>query len=199
MAGERIAPASFAEPSWAAPPGGTPALSLRQPWAFAVLHLGKRIENRTSWRSCKYRGPIWIHAAKWPRASLDELEAKPDRADIAEYLDAVDAMLEMRAKTDHVLDGTVTHRKLLEHRGGVVGRATIVDVISGPIDLARAVKVGIVAPSQSAWHMGGFALVLDDVRPVPFVECKGALGLFGVSPAIAEKLSELNTTGGHDR
>jgi hypothetical protein len=39
----------------------TLALSLIQPWAYAVLHLGKDIENRT-WFS-DIRGPIWIAAS----------------------------------------------------------------------------------------------------------------------------------------
>src|SRR5580693_2266204 len=36
------------------------ALSIQQPWAWAILYLGKRIENRT-WSS-DFRGPIYIHA-----------------------------------------------------------------------------------------------------------------------------------------
>lgn len=39
-----------------------PALSIRQPWAWLILHSGKDIENRT-WRT-KYRGPFLIHASK---------------------------------------------------------------------------------------------------------------------------------------
>ena len=42
------------------------ALSIRQPWAWLILHAGKDTENRT-WRT-QYRGPILIHAAK----TLDE-------------------------------------------------------------------------------------------------------------------------------
>jgi activating signal cointegrator 1 len=38
-------------------------LSLRQPWADAVLELGKTIENRL-WQTT-YRGPIAIHVAKF--------------------------------------------------------------------------------------------------------------------------------------
>jgi hypothetical protein len=38
------------------------ALSLKQPWAFAVLCLGKDIENRT-WRS-GFRGRVILHASK---------------------------------------------------------------------------------------------------------------------------------------
>lgn len=39
-----------------------PALSIRQPWAWAILYAGKSIENR-GW-STSYRGRIRIHAAK---------------------------------------------------------------------------------------------------------------------------------------
>jgi len=39
------------------------ALSVRQPWAHAILHLGKRVENR-DWRGCNYRGPVLLHASK---------------------------------------------------------------------------------------------------------------------------------------
>ena len=37
------------------------ALTIRQPWAYAILHLGKDVENRV-WRT-HYRGPLLIHAA----------------------------------------------------------------------------------------------------------------------------------------
>lgn len=38
------------------------ALSIQQPWAYAILKLGKDIENRT-W-STKVRGRVLIHAGK---------------------------------------------------------------------------------------------------------------------------------------
>ncbi len=38
------------------------ALSIWQPWAFAIVSLGKDIENRC-WRT-RYRGPLLIHASK---------------------------------------------------------------------------------------------------------------------------------------
>ena len=44
-------------------------ISVRQPWAWAIVHAGKDIENRT-WAT-SYRGPILIHAGK----------AKPSRED----------------------------------------------------------------------------------------------------------------------
>lgn len=38
-----------------------PVLSVRQPWAWLILHGGKTIENRT--RRTKYRGRFWVHAS----------------------------------------------------------------------------------------------------------------------------------------
>ena len=38
------------------------ALSIRQPWAWAIIHAGKDIENR-SWPT-NFRGRFYIHAAK---------------------------------------------------------------------------------------------------------------------------------------
>ncbi|ATE84691.1 hypothetical protein B9J07_25420 [Sinorhizobium sp. LM21] len=38
------------------------ALSVRQPWAWCILHAGKDMENRT-WRT-RFRGSIALHAAK---------------------------------------------------------------------------------------------------------------------------------------
>lgn len=41
------------------------ALSIKQPWVYAILHKGKDIENRT-WQS-HFRGWVAIHASKTPR------------------------------------------------------------------------------------------------------------------------------------
>lgn len=38
------------------------ALSIRQPWAWAILHTGKSVENR-DWYT-EYRGRVLLHASK---------------------------------------------------------------------------------------------------------------------------------------
>lgn len=40
----------------------THAITIRQPWLWAIMHGGKFIENRT-WAT-SYRGPIYLHAAQ---------------------------------------------------------------------------------------------------------------------------------------
>ncbi|MCC7131370.1 MAG: ASCH domain-containing protein [Gemmatimonadales bacterium] len=47
------------------------ALTVRQPWAWAIVSAGKDIENR-SWAT-RYRGWLAIHAAAGPVRALDEL------------------------------------------------------------------------------------------------------------------------------
>lgn len=61
-------PTLFAQPIETKPQHDRPtyiegvALSIRQPWAWMILHAGKDIENR-SWPT-KFRGRVLIHAAK---------------------------------------------------------------------------------------------------------------------------------------
>ncbi|NYT68747.1 ASCH domain-containing protein [Pusillimonas noertemannii] len=76
------------------------ALSIRQPWAWLIVHGHKPIENR-SWRTT-YRGPLLIHAAQgMTRAEYE------DARDLAEQLGI-----------------TIPAFDALE-RGGIVGQATV--------------------------------------------------------------------------
>ena len=86
----------------------TKAISLRAPWWFAVLHLGKTIENRR-W-STRYRGPILLHASRSFIA-----------ADIAADLAAIAIIAPTRQ-----LPEMETLRALGGH---LVGRARIVDCV----------------------------------------------------------------------
>ncbi len=57
-------------------------LTIRQPWAHAILNLGKNVENRV-WRT-RYRGPLLIHAAArhepHSREMLSEYMSRPPSA-----------------------------------------------------------------------------------------------------------------------
>lgn len=82
------------------------ALSVRQPWAHAIVHLGKDIENRT--RRFGHRGLTLIHASAGITAD--------------EYVEADDEISRrtgLRLPPAHQLD-----------RGGIVGVVEIVDSIS---------------------------------------------------------------------
>lgn len=84
-----------------------PCLSIRQPWAWAILNAGKTVENRC-WQT-KFRGRFLIHAAKG--CTRDEYDAAMD-------------FMAMRC-------GVRGSPGLLSlPRGGIVGAATLAECVS---------------------------------------------------------------------
>lgn len=81
------------------------ALSIRQPWAWLIVHGHKTIENRT-WRT-KFRGPVLIHTGH----ALDKEGYR-----LAEYIACC--------------QGIVLPPLRVMDRGGIVGRATITDCVT---------------------------------------------------------------------
>lgn len=86
------------------------ALSVRQPWAWAIIHAGKDIENR-SWQSVNHglrmRGRIAIHAAKGMT-----------KAEYEEGCEFIDSM------------GWTCPGPTALFRGGVIGSVEVVDVVA---------------------------------------------------------------------
>lgn len=84
------------------------AISIRQPWAWAIIHAGKDIENR-DW-STKFRGPVCIHAAK----AVPPVKYLMDCSHVA----AITKRVKMPPKLGHDFP-----------RGGIIGTAEIVDCV----------------------------------------------------------------------
>ena len=117
------------------------ALTLIQPWAWLVVHGGKRIENR-GW-STQLRGEFLVHAAKGMTRE--------------QYYGA----LAFTAKA--APEVSVPPAESLE-RGGIVGVAEIFGVLPRPVSDA----------SRDGWRMlGQFGFQLRNVRPLPFLPCRG--------------------------
>ncbi|MET4341977.1 hypothetical protein [Bradyrhizobium sp. RT9a] len=133
----------------------TLALSVRQPWAWAIVSAGKDIENR-SWQAVnhglKRRGRIAVHASK----GLGKEEYESARDFINEILAAgPDDRLRCPAALDL-------------QRGGIIGSVDVVDVVTD---------------SESDWFMGPRGLVLREPQSCTFVPSVGALGYFEWKPA----------------
>ncbi len=155
------------------------AISIRQPWVWAILHLGKRIENREQrWR---YRGEVMLHASSFGRFTDAQLRTQLERGEFAptkpqnEVLDELESAFDMAKDSGVVNPPKVTPRVLFgDHSGAIVGRARIVDCVEN---------------SDSWWFVGPFGLVLEDVRPIATpVPCKGALGLWAVPADVALRI-----------
>lgn len=135
------------------------ALSIRQPWAWAIVHAGKDVENR-GWAT-RYRGRVLIHAAKgMTRAEYDEANL---------FIQSVLGPVDM-AWLSRWLGVTAAPHRL--DRGGIIGVAEIVDCVE---------------VSRSPWFFGPYGFVLASVRPLTFTPCRGALGLFEPELPAAER------------
>lgn len=164
------------------------ALSIRQPWCHAILHLGKRVENR-DWSGCAYRGPVLLHASK----TLVRREFHDAVQSIVEIINAKPgeegALVSRFAHVEYPKRGMFA----AEPRccpvpdlpfGGIVGRARIVDAFDQRSSAPKDPRTWTAA--MSPWYAGGFALVLADVEPLPFIPWKGSLGFFDVPDEIVE-------------
>lgn len=160
------------------------ALSLRQPWANAVLYLGKCIENRR-WNT-RFRGEFLIHAA----TAMTEREYR-DAVYFCEDVLGVQASLTIDAAFGRH-PGTTRILK----RGGIVGIAKLVDVIppNDTVDIGRDWGHYPATLPEGAWrwHMRDqYGFVLEDVRELPFLPCKGALGFFDMPTMVADELKAI--------
>jgi hypothetical protein len=126
------------------------ALSIKQPWAWLIVHGFKDIENR-GWAT-RFRGSVLIHAGKsWDRDAEDDMVHGRDPTGSFE-----------RNKT--MIERFVAEYQEVEaHRGGIVGVAEIVDCVT---------------ESSSPWFFGDFGFVIRNARPLPFRPCRGMLGFF---------------------
>jgi hypothetical protein len=150
------------------------ALSIRQPWVWAILNAGKRVENR-DWKprnpGLRFRGDFLIHAS-----------AGMTRSEYSDFLDTykdIECGHKDLSNPNHPRFGRDTHLDVPSiealERGGIIGWATIVDVVT---------------VFDSPWFFGPLALVLENVKPLTFTPFKGALGFFDVPSDVVAQLRE---------
>ncbi len=167
-------------------------LSVRQPWAFAIAHLGKDRENRSWQYTTKYRGPLLIQASCGCTRN--------------EYNNAIAFMYSrgiLRTGEESAANFAKPMAPKFEtlQMGGIVARAHLADIVDHWEDghafqpnkdkskvcvncgvglLTASTRQGLCS-KPNRWQMDSqVGLVLKDVEPLPFVAWKGALGLFHV-------------------
>ena len=133
-----------------------PALSVRQPWAHTILHLGKDIENR-SW-AWDYRGPLVIHASK--NGSRQDYES---------------AVQWIARNVDQRIADRVPPLGELP-RGGIVGM----------VDMFGTTELAATFSRWADRESGCFWFWLLNPRVLPFVPFKGKVGKFHVPCELVE-------------
>lgn len=140
------------------------AITVKQPWTWAIAHGGKTIENRS--RGTSYRGPLLIHAGKgW--SSRGEYDPRVRDAWRLAHPD---------------LNGELGY---VEHLlGAVVAVAELVD--SHPdAGCCRPWGESSYTEAGGRTHTDVHHLVLEDVVALPQpVPCRGALGLWRPPPDV---------------
>lgn len=130
------------------------ALSVRLPWDFAILEMGKDIENRS--RSHSYRGPVLIHASSWWGPSDIE----------DDFRFCIDTACAQGTRLSRSLSST----EMKERRGKIVGMVDVVDCVTTSLSPWFFGPVGFTLRNPVAFK-----------NPVV---CKGALGFFPIPEEI---------------
>lgn len=151
------------------------ALTVRQPWAWAILRGFKAIELRT-WRA-DYRGPLVIHA------SSSRVDC---HADAAATIDGIDP--DVARQSDVVCDWWDAQprdtRPTIMPFGAFAGHVDLVDCVEAG-DLPAALARHGLPDRQLYWqHDGLYHWIL--AHPVHYAEpipAKGRLNLWRLTPA----------------
>ncbi|MDR0416051.1 MAG: hypothetical protein LBH76_01795 [Propionibacteriaceae bacterium] len=158
-------------PSPAGPRLEIRALTVRQPWAWAILCGGKDVENRSRLMTGGYRGPAAIHAAL---AFDDAAFCDP------EFMRAL-SRAGMLGWPKDGLDAVWP-------RGVILGVADLADEHCGT---GEGVVAGWPVCSRWAWENERAHLVLANPRLLPRpVPWKGRLGLWRLDPAPVPGMEE---------
>jgi hypothetical protein len=150
------------------------ALSIRQPWAWAILHAGKDVENR-DWYT-PFRGKFAIHAAKG--MTKDEYR---------------EAMAYIRHRfVANVLRNPVT----VQLGEGRLSLASGELVTPGFSEITRGAIVGVayvtdcVQACNSPWFQGLWGFEIENVIALPEpIPCKGALGFWDAPEVIVQQIA----------
>jgi hypothetical protein len=173
------------------------ALSGQQPWWYAITHLGKRIENRYETSSAHralmtYREPFLLHASAGVGAQDDfdwACIAIENAIGVERFQTFRAEMLDVKYRGD--CDAVFVNSAL--PLGGIVGRARCVGLITPegkPFGFEGVDAVARLNPDMR-WHIPGqWGHILDDVVTLPFVPCKGALGLWTVPAGVLSRVSQ---------
>lgn len=149
------------------------ALTVQQPWAWAIVHGGKTVENRT--QAWKYRGPLAIHAGQRDSArgwqQIGDLLGGP-----------------IGAAAERARSGATTY-------GAIIGVVQLVDVHRAATNLGDLTPCCDSEWAEQEYEEHGGAtrrdvvhLVLEDPRPVDPIPCTGRLGLWTPTQDILEQL-----------
>lgn len=145
-------------------------LTVRNPWAWAIIHGRKNIENRARNIAGTYRGPVAVHVG----LEYDDAWSSQPMLDAMQRLSAGD------------------ERPWREHFGQIIGVVDLVGVHTAD-DIKQTRDLLGLWPTCSPWaERRGVHLELANPRPLPSpVTYRGALSLRLLDPLTTAHIEEL--------
>ncbi len=170
------------------------AITLTQPWAWSILHAGKRIENRQRKdrkrpaNICNHRGPLILHAAKGMKIrDYEKAVAFMVGHHVAQSIFASSGLSIIPPRLQGAGDDWLP-------RGVIVGRCIVAGEIF-PVGDAMLTDKKHLMPEQVReqfdlrWWMGGHGLLLTNVEPASnLVAARGMLGCWTVPDDVLEQV-----------
>jgi len=166
-------------------------LTVRQPWAWAIIHGGKDVENRVRNIAGSYRGPVAIHVG----LAIDDNYDRRRISEVAGRISREKRPVGMRMVPSRISEPNEPRFHVTErygYRGAIIGVVDLVDVhkcAGTPTNRPRcyeakangfteAVRAGTGLCSPWADQFAENHLVLANPRPLAEpISFKGALGL----------------------
>lgn len=126
----------------------TKVLSIRQPWAWFIIHGYKPVENRT-WKT-NFRGRVYVHAGKeFDHDGFAWIWGRRRQLGLSTYID-------FELLTADFMEGKDLY-------GGIIGTVDIVNCVTS---------------HPSPWFAGPYGFVLENPQPIEFIPMRGQLGFF---------------------
>lgn len=155
-------------------------LTVKQPWAWAIIHRGKDVENRSRNLAGDYRGLVAIHVGLTDDDSVTDYE-HPTHG-------LIHSPCPHSQERDHNIwsctwCSQIEHRRWADH-GKIIGLVDLTDVHTGD-DTEQAKHLRGLWPMCSSWaERVGYHHVFANPRPLATpMPYRGGLGLRRLDPA----------------
>lgn len=157
-------------------------LSLWSPWAFAMMHLGKDVENRPLASSARgITGTVFIQASGWPGGGAP---LKPKTASwhrFVEQYEAAALIWHGMSPENKVLPAEFEFEHCERSRGQIIGTVEITHYQEPD------------SPPDSPWYAEGQrAMMIRNPKPLSvFIPCGGQLGFWRIPSDVADMIQKV--------
>ena len=143
------------------------ALTVKQPWAWAIIHGGKDVENRS--RATNHRGQLYIHAGLGYSKEADESQPMQEA-----WINAAQNLSIERGAM-----GPLRKRDLFLDYGALIGTVDVIGCHHSVTCFNRC----------SQWAMAGhYHWELSNPHPLPYpLPDKGRLGIWNVTAQVVTR------------